>query len=61
MTQMAVNWISTRAYALWEQNGRPEGKDVEHWRQAEEEYERMIKTKASSDGAEILALYERIN
>jgi|SRR3954447_5282066 len=26
-----------RAYQLWEQNGRPEGRDADHWAQAENE------------------------
>ena len=29
--------IRQRAYEIWEQSGRPDGKAVEHWRQAEEE------------------------
>jgi hypothetical protein len=29
--------IRERAYALWEQEGRPEGRELEHWRQASEE------------------------
>jgi len=29
--------IATRAYLLWEQSGRPAGKDVEHWLKAEAE------------------------
>lgn len=33
--------IAQRAYALWEQEGRPDGRDVEHWRQAEEELARL--------------------
>ena len=31
--------IRTRAYALWHQQGQPEGKDQEHWLQAEQEHE----------------------
>ena len=27
--------IRDRAYALWEQNGRPEGRAEEHWHQAQ--------------------------
>lgn len=27
--------IATRAYALWEQQGRPEGRDIEIWSEAE--------------------------
>ncbi len=28
--------IATRAYQLYEQDGRPNGKDLEHWFRAEE-------------------------
>jgi len=48
-------WISTRAYALWEENGRINGNDYEHWLQAVLEYELMMQTRASPDGSEILA------
>jgi hypothetical protein len=26
-------WISKRAYALWEEAGKPDGCDLEHWNQ----------------------------
>ena len=29
--------ISKRAFEIWEQQGKPEGKEQEHWLQAEEE------------------------
>lgn len=32
--------ISQRARQIWEREGRPEGRDVEHWLQAEEELRR---------------------
>ncbi|WP_165217498.1 DUF2934 domain-containing protein [Affinirhizobium pseudoryzae] len=37
---MAVSeeWIKNRAYALWEEEGRPHGKDAEHWERAAQEY-----------------------
>ena len=35
--------VRSRAYELWEKEGRPEGRDKEHWSQAETE---------SGDGAE---------
>jgi Protein of unknown function (DUF2934) len=31
------NQIRVRAYELWLQNGQPDGRDVEHWLQAEAE------------------------
>lgn len=32
-------WIRNRAYALWEEEGRPHGRDAEHWARACEEFE----------------------
>jgi len=29
--------IRERAYALWETDGRPEGRELDYWRQAEQE------------------------
>ncbi len=34
-------WIRRRAYELWEAEGRPEARQEEHWRKAEEELEMM--------------------
>ena len=30
-------WVQQRAYALWETEGRPDGRDRAHWEQAERE------------------------
>lgn len=35
--------IAARAYQLWEQEGRPQGRDVEHWTEAE----RQLKEEGS--------------
>jgi Protein of unknown function (DUF2934) len=39
MSQMTGWWheeyVRSRAYELWEHADRPEGKDIEHWQQAE--------------------------
>jgi hypothetical protein len=44
--------VRARAYALWESEGRPFGRDAEHWRMSEEEarsdLERLATTKATS-------------
>lgn len=37
MTDARREWISKRAYAIWEEAGRPHGLDGEHWLQAEQE------------------------
>jgi hypothetical protein len=31
-------WISKRAYTLWEKEGQPHGRDSDHWEQAKKEY-----------------------
>jgi Protein of unknown function (DUF2934) len=30
--------VAHRAYEIWEAEGRPDGRHLEHWRQAEEEF-----------------------
>ncbi len=47
-------WISKRAYAIWEASGRPWGLSEKHWKQAVAEREIMERTRASTDGAEVL-------
>ncbi len=47
-------WIARRAYALWEEAGRPFGQDKYHWDQASAEYDLLEATRASSDGREVL-------
>jgi hypothetical protein len=43
--------ISRRAYELWESEGRPEGADLRHWLQAEQELNRGNTTTATSETA----------
>jgi len=40
MMQDRQEEIRRRAYAMWELEGRPEGRHEEHWRRAEEESSR---------------------
>ena len=37
-----IERIKARAYQIWEEHGRPEGRHDEHWRQAEEEHAGMM-------------------
>ncbi|WP_234187962.1 DUF2934 domain-containing protein [Shinella sp. NM-101] len=44
MTDTRREWISKRAYSIWETAGRTHGHDAEHWEQAvreREEFERV--------------------
>jgi hypothetical protein len=45
MSSMQIRDISERAYAIWESEGRPDGKALIHWLQAERELE--LGTEAS--------------
>ena len=51
-TMMAAsqeNWIKHRAYELWEQEGYPSGRDMEHWERAKLEYATLRPTASDSD------------
>jgi hypothetical protein len=39
MSENRDEWISKRAYVLWEDAGRPDGHDANHWEQASLEYD----------------------
>jgi len=44
MTDARKEWISKRAYSIWEEAGRPHGQDNDHWEQAvreRDEFERV--------------------
>lgn len=38
MEQAREQAIRERAYAIWEHDGRPEGRSLAHWSQAEAEF-----------------------
>lgn len=50
-------WIARRAYALWEQCGRQDGRDLEHWMEAVREHDELERTQASADGREVLVRF----
>jgi hypothetical protein len=41
--------IKARAYAIWEEEGRPEGKHLEHWSRAAQEFDGSPAPAAPSD------------
>ncbi len=49
MAASQENWIKHRAYELWEQEGYPSGKDIEHWERAKLEYATLRPTAAETD------------
>ncbi|RSC21419.1 DUF2934 domain-containing protein [Agrobacterium sp. FDAARGOS_525] len=38
MHDLDENWIRNRAYEIWEAEGHPEGRDLDHWLQAASDY-----------------------
>lgn len=44
-----MEWISKRAYTIWEQAGRPHGQDNEHWQQAVREREEFERVALAAD------------
>ena len=61
MTNRKTDWISARAYSLWENSGREHGQDSRHWQQAVNEYEQLINTSATADGADVKARWSKNN
>lgn len=53
MTETREEWIKKRAYALWEEEGHPTGRDSYHWEQARKEREKLEGSAASKDGTEV--------
>ncbi|NTA38863.1 DUF2934 domain-containing protein [Agrobacterium salinitolerans] len=43
-------WISKRAYTLWEKEGHPHGRDAHHWEQAKHEFS-LLKTSEATKPA----------
>ncbi len=46
MADTEEDWIRKRAYALWQEEGSPHGKDAEHWEKARREYAAFALTPA---------------
>jgi hypothetical protein len=44
-------WISKRAYTLWEKEGHPHGRDEDHWQQAKHEFS-LLKTSEATKPAQ---------
>ena len=49
MTDARTEWISKRAYMIWEAAGRPHGRDSEHWEQAVREREEFEQVALAGD------------
>lgn len=49
-TPASADAISRRAYELWEQDGKPDGNDLQHWLQAERELSGGQQSNGQSNG-----------
>lgn len=59
MSRTKDDWINQRAYAIWEEEGRPHDRGGAHWQQAMAEYEQLERTRASADGSELIDMLRR--
>jgi hypothetical protein len=41
MPERDYDWIARRAYSLWEEEGRPDGRDEAHWQTALNDWETL--------------------
>lgn len=41
MSERDYDWIARRAYSLWEEEGRPDGRDEAHWQAALRDWETL--------------------
>ncbi|MBB3456221.1 hypothetical protein FHT86_004529 [Rhizobium sp. BK313] len=51
MLESRDEWIKKRAYAIWEEEGYPSGRDTVHWEQASSE--RIALEKSARNGEKI--------
>src|SRR5262245_3505349 len=53
MAETREEWIKKRAYALWEEEGHPMGRDSIHWEQARAEHDALKGAPKSANGKEV--------
>lgn len=53
MAETRDEWIKKRAYALWEEEGHPMGRDSIHWEQAGAEHDALKGASKSPNGKEV--------
>jgi hypothetical protein len=60
MSNDREQWLQQRAYAIWEIEGRPDGRDREHWEKAERALSatQAIGQNASGSGASAAPIEE---
>ena len=46
--ELHQDWIKERAYAIWEEEGRPQGRDRDHWDRAAQEFVAKVPEQTSS-------------
>jgi hypothetical protein len=63
MVDEKIDQVRNRAYQIWERKGRPQGRDLEHWLEAERELEaedeRNHGAKKEEAGLEAARAYNR--
>lgn len=60
MAETREEWIKKRAYALWEEEGHPTGRDSVHWEQARAEHDALKGASKSPNGKEVKPRAKRV-
>ncbi|MDL2403713.1 DUF2934 domain-containing protein [Rhizobium mayense] len=53
MLEPRDEWIQKRAYAIWEEEGYPSGRDTVHWEQASNERTALEKSVSKDDKIDV--------
>ncbi|MFK0164360.1 DUF2934 domain-containing protein [Rhizobium sp. NPDC090279] len=53
MLEPRDEWIKKRAYAIWEEEGHPSGRDAEHWARASGERVALEETAANGSTIDV--------
>ena len=48
MSDIDENWVRNRAHEIWEAEGCPNGKELDHWFQAMDEYLSLVERDGES-------------
>ncbi|HLW70250.1 MAG TPA: DUF2934 domain-containing protein [Candidatus Binataceae bacterium] len=53
MSENTFEQVRERAYAIWAREGKPEGRELEHWFRAEQELAQQLPNDSQIDAMEI--------
>ena len=58
MSDIDENWVSNSAHELWEAEGCPNGKELDHWFQAMDEYLSLVESDGESSPSDPISVQD---